>query len=519
MGAAGTTSGETTPHTTVARPDYWVAPVCGSMQSQIARLQTPFAAERPPAFIDEIVMTRIIAAILISVFPLAVTAAPDPDSPHARKTLEIYKHIVEIESSKKLGNVPKIANYLAGELIAAGLAEEDVEVIPVGTEAALVARYRGDGSSGKRPILFLGHMDVVEARPEDWERPPFELTQDDTYFYARGTIDNKFGIAQLTSTFIRLKKEGFVPNRDLIIAFSGDEESGIVSTRKLAYERPDLGEAEFALNSDSGGGALNERGDALTYLIQAAEKTYTTWEITAYNPGGHSSRPRPDNAIYDLADAITTIRNHKFPARWNDITLEYFDETGHQLGGELGDAMVRFAGNPDDEAAAERLSVESSYVGTTRTTCVVTMLRAGHAENALPQSATATVNCRIFPGVRAADVEKTLREVVGNDAIEFKSIYEPTESPVSELREDVRAALSEAVHPRYPEIRLLPYMSSGGTDGMHFRSAGIPTWGAGGIFMNPDEMFAHGLNERVPIKAFYDALDHWSTIIRALADD
>ena len=199
------------------------------------------------------------------------------------------------------------------------------------------------------------------------------------------------------------------------------------------------------------------------------------------------------------------------------MTLEFFDETGHQLGGELGDAMIRFARNPEDTAASDRMAVESSYVGTTRTTCVTTMLRAGHAENALPQSATATVNCRIFPGVSADEVEQRLKEVIGDDAIEFEVIYPATVSPVSELREDVRAAISKAVHGRFPDIRLLPYMESGGTDGMHFRRAGIPTWAASGIFMNPDEMFAHGLNERVPIKAFYDALDHWSIIIRELA--
>jgi len=449
---------------------------------------------------------------------LATTAfSQDRNSPHARKTLDIYKRIVEVETAKNLGNVPEVANYLADELIEAGFPRGDVEILPVGETAALIARYRGDGSSDKKPILFLGHMDVVEARPEDWERPPFELTQDDTYFYARGTIDNKFGVAQLTSTFIRLMKEGFVPNRDLIIAFTGDEESTMISTRVLAYERPDLAEAEFALNSDAGGGDLSVDEEALVYLVQAAEKTYVTWEFTVRNPGGHSSRPRPDNAIYDLANAITRIQNFKFPVRWNDMTREFFDETGHQLGGEVGEAMIRFAENPEDEEAAERLSVESSYVGTTRTTCVVTMLRAGHAENALPQSATATVNCRVFPGVSTDEVLGQLKRIVGNDQIEFSEIYTPTESPVSELREDVRAALSKAVHVRHPDIRLLPYMESGGPDGMHFRRAGVPTWGASGIFMNPDEMFAHGLNERVPIKAFYDALDHWSTIIRELA--
>ena len=458
----------------------------------------------------------IFAATLLS---LTTVAAEEPNSEHARKTLEIYKHIIEVETSKNLGNVPEVANYLAGELIAAGIPKNDVEVVPVGETAALIARYRGDGSSGKGPILLLGHMDVVEARAEDWERPPFKLTRDDTYFYARGSVDNKFGVAQLTSTFIRLMKEGFVPNRDLILVFSGDEESGMVSTRMLAHERKDLAEAEFALNSDAGGGDLTADGKALVYLIQAAEKTYVTWELTVRNPGGHSSRPRPDNAIYDLAHAISRIQEYRFPVRWNDMTLEFFDVTGHQLGGELGDAMIRFANNPQDKSAADRLAIESSYVGTTRTTCVVTMLRAGHAENALPQSATATVNCRVFPGVSADEVEATLRRVVDNDAIEFNVIYPATESPVSELREDVRAAISEAVHARYPDVRLLPYMESGGTDGMHFRRAGIPTWAASGIFMNPDEMFAHGLNERVPIEAFYGALDHWSIIIRELAGD
>ena len=461
---------------------------------------------------------RVKSAILFLMFYLlSLNAEGEEPSEHALKTFEIFKTIIEVDTSKTKGNTPRVARYLADELIAAGFPGEDVEVALLDDLAALVVRYRGDGSSGEKPVLFLGHMDVVEALDEDWERPPFKLTSDDTNFYARGTVDNKFGVAQLTSTFIRLKKEGFVPTRDLILAFSGDEESGMRTTRMLAYERPDLAEAEFALNSDAGGGDLDSHGKAVTYNIQAAEKTYATWEITVTNPGGHSSRPRPDNAIYDLADAISRIQAHRFPVRYSDMTRDYFRETGKQLGGELGDAMVRFAENPEDEAASDRLALESSYVGTTRTTCVVTMLRAGHAENALPQSATATVNCRIFPGVRATEIEQTLRQVVANDEISFQLLEEPTESPVSELREDVVDAVSEAVHNRYPRVKLIAYMESGGTDGMHFRRAGIPTWAASGIFMNPDEMYAHGLNERVPIKAFYDALDHWSTIIHNLA--
>jgi len=444
-------------------------------------------------------------------------AAEKPLSEHAVKTFEIFKTIVEIDTSKAAGNTPRVARYLADELIAAGFTPGDIEIPRIGDLAALIVRYRGSGSSGKKPILFLGHMDVVEAYAEDWERPPFKLTSDDTNFYARGVKDNKFGVAQLTSTFIRLKKAGFVPNRDLYLVFSGDEESGMETTRMLAYERPNLAEAEFALNSDAGGGNLDADGKAITYRIQAAEKTYATWEMTVYNPGGHSSRPRPDNAIYDLAEAIGKIQDYQFPVQYSDMTRNYFRVTGEQLGGELGAAMITFSRDPNDPDAGERLAVESSYVGTTRTTCVVTMLQAGHAENALPQSATATVNCRIFPGVPVSDVEATLRRVVDNDAIDFAMTYDATESPVSELREDVLDAVSEAVNSRYPEVQVLAYMESGGTDGMHFRRAGVPTWAVSGIFMNPDEMYAHGLNERVPIKAFYDGLDHWSVIIHRLA--
>ena len=460
----------------------------------------------------------LLSALVLSLFPAGVSAA-DRNSEHAEKTLEIYTNIIEMETSKNLGNVPGMARYLADEMISAGIPEADVEIMPIDGTAALIARYRGDGSSGKAPILLLGHMDVVEARPEDWERPPFKLTRDDEFFFARGTIDNKFGVAQLTSTFIRLKKEGFVPNRDLIIVFSGDEESTMISTRALAYDRPDLAEAEFALNSDAGGGLLSDDKKILSFLIQTSEKTYVTWEITARNPGGHSSRPRPDNAIFDLADAISKIRALKFPVRWSDTTLEYFDETGKHLGGELGDAMRAFAEDPGNEAAAERLSIESSFVGTTRTTCVPTMLSAGQAENALSQCATVTVNCRVFPGVPVAEVKATLQKAIGNDALQFVETYSPTESPVSELREDIRAAASEAIHARYPGVRILGNMSSGGTDGMHFRKAGIPTWGMGGIVMNPNDAYAHGLNERVPIDAFYGALDHWSIIIKNLAGD
>ncbi|EED32765.1 peptidase, M20/M25/M40 family [gamma proteobacterium NOR5-3] len=460
-------------------------------------------------------MSRIFWTAL-TLLSISVTSQAQIESEHAQKTLEIYRTIVEVDTSKTKGNTLRVAQYLADELMAAGFAKDDVRIVPKDDFGTLIATYRGDGSAGAKPILLLGHMDVVEALAEDWVRPPFELTQDDVNFYARGTIDNKFGVAQLTGTMIRLKKEGFVPDRDLILAFSGDEESGMTTTRMMAYEMPELAEAEYALNSDAGGGSLTADGVAVSYRVQAAEKTYATWEITVRNPGGHSSRPRDDNAIYDLAAAVKAIEAHRFPVRWSEMTLSYFQKVGEKIGGDLGDAMVRFAYDPEDAEAAEALRSEPSYVGTTRTTCVVTMLQAGHAENALPQSATATVNCRIFPGVSVADIQAELQAVVGNEEAEFVLLGDPTESPISETRSDVLAAVGKAVHSRYPGLDLITYMESGGTDGMHYRKAGIPTWGISGVFMNPDEMYAHGLNERVPIKAFYGALDHWSVIIREL---
>lgn len=457
----------------------------------------------------------LIASAALLVF--TAQAGTSKDSVHAKKSLEIYTKIVGMPTVAGRGQVPIMAEYLKSEFLSAGFEANDIKITSEGETVSLTVRYRGDGSANKKPILFLGHMDVVEALPEDWERPPFELTQDDTFFYGRGAIDNKYGITMLSSTFIDLKKQGFVPNRDLILVFSGDEETSMATTRYLAHKRADLAEAEYALNSDAGGGSLTAEGKPIAYLVQAAEKTYATFELTTRNAGGHSSRPRTDNAIYDLSHALQKLQAYQFPVKSSEMTREFFRISGQQRGGELGDAMVRFANNPKDSEASNRLANEPSFVGSTRTTCVATMLNAGHAENALPQSATATVNCRIFPGVSVSNVEAQLKKAVDNEAIEFKVLDEPVESPISELRDDVMTAVKKAVHTRYPDLTVMGYMESGGTDGMHFRSAGIPTWAISSAFMNPNEMFAHGLNERLPIKAFYDALDHWTIIIKELA--
>ncbi|MDO6718960.1 M20/M25/M40 family metallo-hydrolase [Psychrosphaera sp. 1_MG-2023] len=461
-------------------------------------------------------MKKLLGIFVLLSATFSVLSVPNADSNHAKKALEIYQTIIEIPTVAGRGNVPKMAKYLASEFTAAGFAAKDIQIIPKGETASLIVRYRGDGSSGKKPILLIGHMDVVEALAKDWERPPFKLTQDDNYFYGRGTIDNKYGITMLSATFIRLKNEGFIPNRDLIIAFSGDEETGMTTTQMLANDMPELAEAEFALNSDAGGGDLSADGKPVAYLVQAAEKTYATFELTIRNAGGHSSRPKMDNAIYDLADAITKIQGYHFPVQYSEMTRDFFRISGQKLGGELGQAMMQFANNPNNKAASDRLEIEPSYVGSTRTTCVPTMLKAGHAENALPQSAMVTVNCRIFPGTTVAQVQKQLKQAINNDAVEFVVTGSPVESPISEPRADVMAAISKAVHSRYPKVDIVVYMESGGTDGMHFRKAGIPTWAMSSAFMNPDDMFAHGLNERLPIKAFYGGLDHWTIILKAL---
>jgi len=373
------------------------------------------------------------------------------ETEHAKKSLEIYEKLISIPTVAGRGQVPKMASYLESQFLAAGFKEDEINIVPNGEAVSMTVIYKGSGSVKKRPILLLGHMDVVEALEKDWDRPPFVLSRDETFFYGRGTVDNKYGITMLASTFIRMKKAGFTPNRDLILVFSGDEETSMATTIELATRRPELADAEFALNSDAGGGSLTADGKPVAYLVQAAEKTYATFEITSRNAGGHSSRPRADNAIYELANALTKIQKHRFSVRSSKMTRDFFRISGEQRGGTLGAAMVRFADNPNDKEASDMLANEPSYVGSTRTTCVATMLNAGHAENALPQSATATINCRIFPGVSVAKVEAELRKVVGNDALEFKVLDSPVESPISELRDDVMQAVKSAVTPQeYP---------------------------------------------------------------------
>ncbi len=454
----------------------------------------------------------LVALALVGLAP-SVEAATAESKAEAR---QIFQDVIAFKTSVGLGQVPAMVDYLTAKFRAAGFPAEDIHVVPLGETAALVVRYRGTGKGGK-PILFMAHMDVVTAKPEDWERDPFTLIEENGYFFGRGTLDIKSEVALLSQTFLRLKRAKFVPTRDLILAFTGDEESTMETAKLLAGPHRDLVDAEFALNGDGGGGQLDDAtGAPLVFRVQGAEKSYASYELTTHNPGGHSSQPRPDNAIYDLADALKKLQAYAFPVQWNDWTIGSFQAAAPVTPGPIGEAMARFAANPGDPAAAAVLASEPTLIGRTRTTCVATMLRGGHADNALPQSATAVVNCRIFPGTAPEDVKATLQQVVG-DKVEVAILGHPHSSGPSPVRKDVMDAVAKAVHQGYPGVKLVPDMAPYATDGSVYRGAGIPTYGVSSTFVKASDEFSHGLNERIPVDAFYKGLDYWDVIIHTLA--
>ena len=460
------------------------------------------------------------ALLALAAASAATAAERAARGPFDAKAREIFEKIISIPTSLGNRKVPEMAAYLAGEFRAAGFPAADVTIVPfklpADETAALVVRYRGDGSGGK-PILLLAHMDVVTAKASDWVRDPYKLVEEDGFFYGRGTYDVKHGITELTTLFLRLKAEKYVPKRDLIIYFSGDEETSMATTVEVANKHRALIDAEFALNSDGGGGTLDDAtGKPLFFGLQTAEKTYADFKLTTRNAGGHSSLPRPDNAIYDLAAALVKLRQFSFPVMSNDTTVASFRASAKTTPGELGVAMAKFAANPKDEAAAATLAANPSYVGQTRTTCVATMLEGGHAQNALPQCAAANVNCRIFPGVKIEDVRVALAGVVG-DGVEVKVDGDPMSSDASPLRNDIVAAVTRVVHKFYPEAAIVPQQASGATDGLVFRSVGIPTYGVDPTFIRDKDAFAHGLDERLPVKSFYDGLEMWYLLVKDLA--
>lgn len=462
------------------------------------------------------------AALLASGAAASAEEARAPLTAEQQQAFTIYRDIIAIRTARGQAKTPEMVAYLVSRLKQAGFADADIMVTDYDSAGervqGLIVRLAAAKPDGRKPIVLLGHMDVVDALEQDWVLPPFTLTEKDGFFFGRGTTDNKYGIASLTHTFIRLKQEGWSPRRDLYLAFSGDEETGMISSRAQAEYVAEKIDPAYVLNSDAGGITLAPDNRPLAMAVQAAEKTFATFELTVTNPGGHSSRPRADNAIYELSDAIQKIAAYKFPVQASPLTRSFLVALGQITQGETGAAMRAFAADPADQAAIAVLRANPETVGTLGTTCVATMLRGGHAENALPQSATATVNCRIFPGIGAAATEATLKQVIGNDGVQFKLMTDVTESPESAVPDEVMAALRTVIDARYPGLPIQPYMESGGTDGMHYRARGLATVAISGAASRPQDMYAHGLNERLSVDAFYGGLDHWYRILKELAE-
>jgi len=442
----------------------------------------------------------------------AVAGAADPAL--QAQALDILQKSVAFRTVAGAGQVPAYAEFLKGVLVQAGFAPEDVRVQPMGDTATLVARYHGRDRA-RKPILVIGHMDVVEAKREDWTRDPFVPVVENGYLFGRGSMDNKFELSVIVATLAQLKREGWQPGRDVVLALTGDEETDMVTTRALAQEFKD---AELVLNGDAGGGSLDEAGRPVLYSLQAGEKTYADYTVRFTDAGGHSSRPGPNNPIYRLAAALRKLEAYRFPVMQNELTRTYFEVSAADKPGAVGAAMKAFAADPNDQAAIAVLAEDPDYAGQLRTTCVATMVTAGHAPNALPQKAEATVNCRIFPGVSSQSVGQTLVDLIGDPAAVVTQLDSGSlDSEASPLREDVMAAVTRAVHARFPGVPLVPGMSAGATDSMHFRAVGVPSYGVSGLFMKSSDEFAHGLDERIPVSAIDGALDHWDGLLKDMA--
>ena len=458
-----------------------------------------------------------LATLVMAAAMAPISAWPMSDGETRALAREILAEMVAVRSVDGMGTTEGLVRSVAERFLAAGFAAEDVQVLagPRPGIGNLAVRLRGS-PGGRKPILLLAHIDVVDALKSDWTLDPFVLSQVDGEFIGRGVADNKAGAAHLITTLLRFKEEGFVPERDLIMILTGDEETNGDGIKWLLSDLPELQEAEFALNSDAGGGTT-KGGAGYSYGLQTSEKMYLTFNLEVTNPGGHSSRPRPDNAIYRLSKALGRIASYRFRATFNVTTKGLFRELAKLERGGLARHIRSLALARPSKRSIKALSKDPWYNAMIRTTCVATRLAAGHADNALPQSAKATVNCRIMPGLAAAEVEATLNRIVDDPQVSISRDAEPVPSEPSPLRADVMAAVKMAVEARYPGIPILPTMSTGATDGLYVRNAGIPTYGVNGLFSSPRGANAHGMNEHVKVEQFYAGLKHWEIILKALS--
>jgi len=438
---------------------------------------------------------------------------------HQQMAKDFLKEMVEINTTESVGDNTRVAEAMAEKLLAAGFPPEDIQVLsPAPANGNLVARYRGS-DRGLKPLLLLAHIDVVEADPADWNLDPFTFVEEDGYYYGRGTTDNKDEAAIHVANFIRMKQEGFVPVRDIVIALTADEEGGEHNgvTWLLANHR-DLIDAEFALN-EGGGGSIKD-GEYLLHSVQASEKVYRTFELEVTNPGGHSSLPVKDNAIYHLINALAAIRDYDFPVILNEVTRYYFERTAEQVDAATATAMRGVLQTPPNSEAVSFLADLPAYNARLRTTCVATMIDAGHAENALPQRAKATVNCRVLPGESLQEVEQTLQQIIADDRVAITVVpsLHSVPSPPSPLAGPILNTIEELTESMWPGIPVVPIMSTGATDGLFLRNAGIPVYGVSGIFGDMDDVRAHGQDERIRIESFFEGQEFLYQLTKSLAN-
>lgn len=462
----------------------------------------------------------LLATTLFATPALSAPPAMSPADSAATKTM--FETVINIPTVLGRGKVPEMATYLAGEFRRAGFADADVMVMPHDTTgdktAVLIVRWRS-GNTKMRPIMLMGHMDVVEAKREDSTTDPFVLTTRDGYYYGRGTIDMKAGIVGISRALIQLKAQGFKPKRDVVVFFTGDEETNGIGAEKGATEwRAMMGNPEFGLNADGGGIGYLPNDQPLGSRIQTAEKTYVDYSFSVTNRGGHSSKPRKDNAIYELAGALNRLAAYRFTPMLNETSRAAFAAAAKvDPRPNIQAAINAWLANPDDGAAADAIEADETYTGLTRTRCVATELAGGHAPNALPQLAKATVNCRLFPGV---DPNATLAELTAiagpGVTVTRKDAY--VASLASPLRPDVVAAVTKAVTTIHPGMPVAPEMSTGASDARPFRVAGIPVYGVGGVWVRvPVDLRAHGKDERLPVKALDDNVKHWMILTTEMA--
>ncbi|MFB9263475.1 M20/M25/M40 family metallo-hydrolase [Bradyrhizobium erythrophlei] len=429
----------------------------------------------------------------------------------------IYQELVEINTTTATGDTQKAAEAMAARLRAAGFPEGDVQVFsPAPRKGNLVARLRGSGA--RKPMLLLAHIDVVPANREDWSVDPFKLTEQDGYFYGRGSGDDKYMAAAFVTNLIRYKKEGYKPDRDIIVALETDEEildSNALGIQWLIKNHRDLIDAEFALNE--GGGVGLKEGKAIRNTVQTSEKVSIGYQLTVKNRGGHSSLPRKDNAIYRLAEGLVRLSKFGFPLNLNETTRIFFARMADIESKQNADDIRAILAPQPDAAALARLSQNVGYNAQLRTTCVATMLEGGHAINALPQLAGAKVNCRIMPGEPVEGVQATIERVLADKEIEVVPTGKAVLSAPSPLNEEIMGSIEKLSKEFWPNAPIVPVMSTGATDGSYLRNAGIPTYGHSGLASDVDDSRAHGKDERVLVKSFYEGEEYLYRLVKMLA--